>query len=444
MKRILFTVLIALVGMAAFADGNGLTTLTLGANRSFWAIGISPNGKYVTGWVYGEGDGSNDGCPALYNTETGTFSLCQYGGECTAVTNDGTMLGYMGDNGYAYNTLTDKMLEWGNSTSYPIACGSTTDGDIIVGSYIYGGWQHKACYMKDGNLYALPWPSLEDVGFPTVPEGEDEDDYNSVMGTRALSISDDGKLICGYMINNYECKGALLWRLNEETGEYELDPICKGKLEYAYFDGTLPYLDYEPTAMSHNGKYIAFTLQDNDGALGGNYYVGLYDVEQGEMIATGKINGDCSSTRVSNDGTVLVHSGDLDSQSALPYIWYPGTDAPQAMTDVFSQLTILKDFNEQGFNKPNDITPDGRYIVGMMYYYFEGEDEDYTRRASWLLDTQEYYGATGIGSINVSADESDAAAVPEYYSIDGKRLAAPQKGVNIVRQGSKTSKVIVQ
>ena len=50
-----------------------------------------------------------------------------------------------------------------------------------------------------------------------------------------------------------------------------------------------------------------------------------------------------------------------------------------------------------------------------------------------------YKAATGIDAPTVS---DDTAA--EYYDLQGRRLNAPQKGVNIVKRGKKTTKVLVE
>ena len=50
-----------------------------------------------------------------------------------------------------------------------------------------------------------------------------------------------------------------------------------------------------------------------------------------------------------------------------------------------------------------------------------------------------YKAATGIDAPTVS---DDTAA--EYYDLQGRRLNAPQKGVNIVKRGKKTTKVLVK
>ena len=48
-------------------------------------------------------------------------------------------------------------------------------------------------------------------------------------------------------------------------------------------------------------------------------------------------------------------------------------------------------------------------------------------------------GTTAIDSLNTIADDK-----AEYYDLQGKRLNAPQKGINIVKRGGKTMKVIIK
>ena len=50
-----------------------------------------------------------------------------------------------------------------------------------------------------------------------------------------------------------------------------------------------------------------------------------------------------------------------------------------------------------------------------------------------------YKAASGIDA--VSATDNIAA---EYYDVNGRRLNAPQKGLNIVKRGNRTTKVLVK
>ena len=48
-------------------------------------------------------------------------------------------------------------------------------------------------------------------------------------------------------------------------------------------------------------------------------------------------------------------------------------------------------------------------------------------------------GTTAIDTINTIANDK-----AEYYDLQGKRLNEPQKGINIVKRGGKTMKVIIK
>lgn len=48
-------------------------------------------------------------------------------------------------------------------------------------------------------------------------------------------------------------------------------------------------------------------------------------------------------------------------------------------------------------------------------------------------------GTTAIDNLNTIADDNAI-----YYDLQGNRLSAPQKGINIVKRGSKTMKVIIK
>ena len=47
--------------------------------------------------------------------------------------------------------------------------------------------------------------------------------------------------------------------------------------------------------------------------------------------------------------------------------------------------------------------------------------------------------STAIDSLNTIANDK-----AEYYDLQGKRLNEPQKGINIVKRGGKTMKVIIK
>ncbi len=417
MKRIQLALLAAAITLTAAAD-TGFTMYTFGANTTCWAIGLSPDGRYMSCWC-GSGLGS-----AMFDTKTGQSYYCSGNSEFCAVTNEGMMIGYGEDNLFAYNPLTREQLA--SSSAEMLGKGVTTDGSIIVGANIVNGWSLKASYYKDGEVRLLPQPTEEMMGF------------DPGQGTVALDISDDGSLICGYLIDWFAREGILLWHLNAE-GEYEIDPVCKDWHE-AEFSGDAAYYLDSPTAMSHNGKYIAMNYIDNDLAYGGTPYVARYNLETGEMEKS-SLNTSCSATRIADDGTMLVHTGDADSQSRRAMIWLPGEENPVYMKDLYPDVPEFALYDADNWNYGTCISADGKRICGMAWHYIEGDGEDYARQISWVFDRDEYV-TTGIHEASPVTVFDSATA--EYFSLDGKKLDAPQKGLNIVRQGDKVSKVIVR
>ena len=76
------------------------------------------------------------------------------------------------------------------------------------------------------------------------------------------------------------------------------------------------------------------------------------------------------------------------------------------------------------------------HLVGAVPYDKNKVDK---KMANYTTGYFTYKAATGIDAPTVS---DDTAA--EYYDLQGRRLNAPQKGVNIVKRGKKTTKVLVK
>ena len=83
-----------------------------------------------------------------------------------------------------------------------------------------------------------------------------------------------------------------------------------------------------------------------------------------------------------------------------------------------------------------DMFADCTNLVGAVPYDRNKVDGE---MANYTTGYFTYKAATGIDAPTVS---DDTAA--EYYDLQGRRLNAPQKGVNIVKRGKKTTKVLVK
>ena len=83
-----------------------------------------------------------------------------------------------------------------------------------------------------------------------------------------------------------------------------------------------------------------------------------------------------------------------------------------------------------------DMFKDCTNLVGAVPYDKNKVDGD---MANYTTGYFTYKAATGIDAPTVSDDTT-----AEYYDLQGRRLNAPQKGVNIVKRGKKTTKVLVK
>ena len=75
-------------------------------------------------------------------------------------------------------------------------------------------------------------------------------------------------------------------------------------------------------------------------------------------------------------------------------------------------------------------------LVGAVPY---DENKVNKEMANYTTGYFTYKAATGIDAPTVS--DNTAA---EYYDLQGRRLNAPQKGVNIVKRGKQTTKILVK
>ncbi len=441
MKRLLIIAIIACAAVTANAQTQyGFYTISPGAGQYFLATAISPNGKYIAGWL-GSGVGSG-----IYDTETQDFYYYYSDGvnsaEFSAVMDDGTMVGYAysgNDLVYAYNPITD--TKWIDNSVFDLwAKGTTPNGEVMVGTYWDAAYRGYCCYWENGAAArALSSPDAKEIEFGYTGGDGEEDDW-SYQYCEAVDVCDDGSIIVGNVYGWLLNGGALVWNRDDATGEYTLDAICAGLVESAW-EGSHPYCQYQATAISANGKYIALYMQDNDGTLQGSAtYMGRYDTETGE-VETAHCDTDCTPARIANDGTIVGWTGDQSSQSRAPLIWEPGKGI-EYMEEKYPYATGFTDWQQEDWSFPCGITPDGRYIAGGGWYYFEGESDYYARDATWFFDTEQYKTATGIQSVTAADDINSSSA--QYYSVDGVRLSAPQKGLNLIRANGTTKKVIVR
>ena len=115
-----------------------------------------------------------------------------------------------------------------------------------------------------------------------------------------------------------------------------------------------------------------------------------------------------------------------------------------SMTEMFCSCKTLttiyasEKFVTTACNKysGDDMFKDCTNLVGAVPY---DENKVGKEMANYTTGYFTYKAATGIDAPTVSDDTT-----AEYYDLQGRRLNAPQKGVNIVKRGKKTTKMLVK
>ena len=390
------------------------------------AQAISSNHRYVAGPAMNYYDSSYG--MFVYDLETKQYSVKPavdyYGADIRAVTDDGVAIGY---NGPGVTFTTDGTVTELTTPNPGVTYGRdvTADGSMIVGCYTdETGFMSHACIWKDGEYEALPEPTTEEMGF-------------EVNGTSAFYVTDDGSIIAGYVVDNFSSNPVIVWRLQDD-GSYKLDLICKDYFMGTNEDTEHEYTLFTPAGLSRNGKYLAL----NVGRMDSEQRMARYDLETGELEefvadGTGDITAgaETNSTAISNDGTIIgwMLTGEWMMQVRSALIWRNGEKQAQLIANQYPEITELAEYDTVGFNTICDITPDGRYIAGFAM------DETYMYKG-YMLDLGEV--SSGISRPTVDAGNNTEVA---RYTIDGKRIDAPVKGLNIIKRADGTAvKVMVK
>jgi surface protein len=120
----------------------------------------------------------------------------------------------------------------------------------------------------------------------------------------------------------------------------------------------------------------------------------------------------------------------FDTKNVTDMSWMFSFDT--ALITIYASNKFVTTACEKGQNMFKDCTN----LVGAVPY---DENKIGKEMANYTTGYFTDKAATGIDAPTVS---DDTAA--EYYDLQGRRLNAPQKGVNIVKRGKKTTKVLVK
>ena len=388
---------------------------------------VSPNHRYVAGPAFSMETGLMG--MFVYDLETGDYAVKperdEYGADIREVNNDGVATGY---NLQACLFSIDGTVDYIEDEDGIItqARDASDDLSVVVGcTYRAEDYNTTACVWKDGVKTNLPIPTDEELGFET-------------NGSVAYYTNSDGSVIAGYVVDNYSTNPLLIWRLQDD-GTYVCDPVCTKYFSPMGDVEGRPYVMFSPQGLSRNGRYVSLNLMvSSEDMMFSEQHIGRLNLETGELEtyrADGEgdiaANAEMQATQVSDNGTILgwALAGTWAMQQRSAIIWQKDR-TPMILANLVPNITEIPSWDAVGFNTAIDITPDGRYIAGFA------QDETYNYKG-YLLDIGAV--AAAVEAVKVT---DEAAVEVARYAINGTRLTAPVKGVNIVKMSDGTVKKV--
>lgn len=452
MKKIFTLALAALMGGAMAGAQDSAPSLTI-MEGGFTYGGAEPLCVSNSGYACGSCDYTM--LPFTFSTQNQVLRVFtqadgivpdDQGGELDVIKDNGMALGWDDRTNMMVDaktgtitrlSLTDASLGVKGALVYDM----NQDNSIIVGIAAVepGNYNYHAAYWENLKCHLLPEPTEEEVGIY----------FN---GCRPVWVSGDGSIIAGFLIDRLATYPLVLW-LRQEDGSYKLDPVF---LRYWWDEekknsSPKPYLCFQPLAMNDAGTTIMLKLT-NTGARGMNY-VAYYDIAT-ETITPVIVDGnngipagsflEIYRTGLSNAGTVVgtVYVG---NGSHLGFIMYAEDKQPRILSNVFPTLERLEDYEDGpdgmgvGEYKISGISPNGRYITGMGLAPVDNTLDLYE---GFVINTG--YEESGSGTDAVEEVVAVPTGVTEYFTLDGRKVSAPVRGINIVRTpDGKTHKMIL-
>lgn len=364
-------------------------------------MGMSPNGKYVAGYIFG---GNKNGF--IWNDSSGYDYLGDIPANVNDISDNGIAIGQFEDEDFAYQTST--------GTRYMKSAG----------------------YFKDGE-----WHSL---GFK---EGVIIDGTNP---SYANGISADGTIICGTMYDINKRMRPVVWKngipTDLETGEYDIAKasvvsddgtiiggfVSRDRYPVLWINGKLTLLTRngniergEVLDISPNKKYISLTI---------GYDLARYDLESKTFTIIPKLMNYRSGypLSVSNDGIIVGYLIDrFNDHDAFIYSDRIGT---VHLMEYLNKLEI----NYTGITQMigvQGISGDGLCLAGNGHY--EG------RMLGWILSLN-----THLNAVNRNRPKNPSISEIGNRSIKIEwENAEPEKGYilngyNIYRNGEKINEAV--
>lgn len=413
---------------------------------------MSANGRYLTG--------VNTNWEAfIYDTETQTL-VCtsseigsvpdeQGATQFRAVTDDGVAYGYDGQGGITLDMEGNFKVFHPMTEDEEMPCTPedvTPDGKICVGFTSPSWTEQEPCYWENGEYHKLYYPDTAETGFW----------INA--GARAFAVSDDGSIILGQLNNRQHTYPMVYWR-RQEDGSYKYVAAYEDHFEDAYDGKTLKQyyttgkdIYFSPACLSPDGKTVLVYAQPVNLQEQKIYplQMALYNIEDNTVTYPGydknnflysDSDGLFTFTGISVEGYIVGFIGSPFAGSSQPFIIKPGEyNNALSFQEAFPGQDLLDEYSDfQLGGAPYlavGISNNANRIAG--YCEIEVQEYDTYGYATFYIDTN-FNPSDGVSAIR-----DNAAGMTEYYSIDGLKLDAPVKGLNIVRTPEgKTSKIFV-
>lgn len=402
-----FILTAALVSASAAVDAQTLKQSEIVPYIQLEALGMSGNHQYICGLNVATLRGF------IWNTETdeviennGDYANCDF----RTVTDEGKAYGIIGlddmvtTNASAFG-LDGEIETIDEEMSQIFAV--TPDGSVKVGCLLDGMWLPTACIWKGDERIILPCPTNEECGFQN-------------DGANAQFVSNDGKVIAGYLQDWHSSRPAIIWRLQDD-GTYQFDIICKDLWELNDGEGK-PYRKFEPLGLSGNGQWLCLAGQhEGEEGLTPPEFMIRMNLETGEIFEaelplTDDFDPETEGfypNSIADDGTCI---GVLANRAGL--IWRAGEASPVLLCDAFPSIERFLDYDFY-HHQPIAISANGKYICGYGLPFTEYEDGlDYDFE-SYLLCIEE----SGIASIKTHIINNT-----RVHDITGRRADNRQKG----------------
>lgn len=380
------------------------------------------NGKYVVGTNY------STFAPCVWDVENNVyydFVNAEEGSTFHAGSNNGLFVGENGD--YAacatldgelqtlyynvgeeiYNEELDFWYSTGDAGSSAYAV--TADGETIFGYYFDQSYYTTPCYWRNGERFDLPLPTFEETGF-------------GFNGGEVRWCTPDGKVLLGFLMDDYGTWPACVWRMNED-GRYECDPVCKDFYEADYGFGK-PYMLFCPYGLSENGEWVSISLQEEFDAF--NWapqtpvQMARLNLNSGELQILGEeVDQATIAGCIANDGSMLFIANALMGMVGREaYYWAAGTQNSIALEELTGELDEMADLLG---NTPCFISADGKTIQGFGLNA-NADIFSYIITMADAVSLNKLAAEQGMQICNLQGEQLSEVSAPGIYVINGKKV----------------------